>query len=349
MRHALTRILAATLPVAALGAQTEHRTISGDRVAVYNLAGTLRLQAGTGSQVSVDITRHGKDAGQLKIASGDVRGFNALRVVYSGDRIVYPEMRSRGRTQLRVNADGTFDDNEGGWFNRRDQVEITADGAGLEAWADIVVSVPRGQRIAVHWGVGQATVSNVDGDVRVSVAAASVTAEHTRGRLNLDTGSGSVSVTDAQGDVTLDTGSGGLSLDGVHGESLLMDTGSGSIKGANVDVRTLKADVGSGGLRLDHVKARQVTVDAGSGGVELQFDSTVDDIKAESGSGGVTLRVPPAQTGDVDIETGSGGISTDFPISTTHVQRNHVTGRIGDGSARIRIEAGSGTVQLLKN
>jgi lia operon protein LiaG len=348
MRHILGRFLAAVLPVAALGAQTEHRTISGDRVAVYNLAGTLRLQGGAGSQVSVDITRRGKDAAQLKVASGDVRGFNALRVVYPGDRIVYPEMR-RGRTQLRVNADGTFDDNEGGWFNRRDQVEIRGDGSGLEAWADIVVSIPRGQRIAVHWGVGQATVSNVDGDVRVSVAAASVTSEHTRGRLNLDTGSGSVSVTDAQGDVTLDTGSGGLSLDGVRGESLLMDTGSGSIKGTNVDVRTLKADVGSGGLEIEHIKVRQVTVDAGSGGVELQFDSTVDDVKAESGSGGVTLRVPSTQTGDVDIETGSGGISTDFSVSTTHVRRNHLTGRIGEGSARIRIEAGSGTVRLLKN
>lgn len=349
MRHILPAALALCASTsAALAAQTEHRALTGDRVSIYNLAGTLHVQAGSGSQVGVDILRHGRDAAQLKIATGDVRGYNSLRVVYPADRIIYPEMRSRGRTQLRVNDDGTFDDSQGDWYSRRNQIEISADGSGLEAFADITVSVPRGQRIAVHWGVGQATVSNVDGDIRVSVAAATVTSEHTRGRLGLDTGSGSVSVTDAQGDVTLDTGSGGVTLNGMRGESLTMDTGSGSINGGDVDVRSLKADVGSGGLRLDRVKAHLVTVDAGSGGVELQLDSVVDDASVETGSGGVTFRVPAAQGGTVDIDTGSGGIQTDFPVSMTRFQRNHINGRIGDGSARIRIEAGSGTVRLLK-
>lgn len=349
MRRILPTILllASAAPVAA---QTEHRALTGDRVSIYNLAGTLRVQAAAGSQVTVDITRQGRDASQLKIATGEIRGFNTLRVIYPADRVIYAEMRRRGRTQLRVNSDGTFDDNEnGGWFNRRDQVEITGYGSGLEAYADIVVGVPRGQRIAVHWGVGRATVTNVDGDIRVSVAASDVDAEHTRGRLTLNTGSGGVRVTDAQGDVTLDTGSGGVTINGVHGEALMMDTGSGSLQGGDIDVRTLKADVGSGGLRLDHIKARTASVDAGSGGVDLQFDSVVDNLAAEAGSGGVTIRVPATQAGDVDIETGSGGIDTDFPISTTRYERNHLHGRIGTGSAKIRIEAGSGHVHLLKS
>lgn len=349
MRRILQSILLLSAATS-LVAQTERRTLSGDRVSVYNLAGTVRLQPASGSQVTVDITRRGRDASQLKIASGDIRGFNALRVIYPGDRIVYPEMRGRGRTQLRVNGDGTFDDtNDGGWFNRRDQVEITSSGSGLEAYADLVVGVPRGQRIAVHSGVGRATVENVDGDIRVSVAASEVESAHTRGRLTLNTGSGRVSVTDAQGDVTLDTGSGGVTVNGVHGDALTMDTGSGSIQGGGVDVRTLKADVGSGGLRIDHIKARTASVDAGSGGVEMQFDSPVEDLSAEAGSGGVTIRVPAGQNGDIDIETGSGGIDTDFPISTTRYERNHVRGRIGNGSGRIRIESGSGSVRLLKS
>lgn len=353
MRRILHTVLvlsaSAALP-ASLAAQTEHRALSGDRVSVYNLAGTLRVQAGSGSQVTVDITRQGRDASQLKIATGDIRGYNSLRVIYPSDRIVYPVMNRRGRTQLRVNGDGTFDDNDNGsWFSRRDQVEISGSGSGLEAYADLVVSVPRGQRIAVHWGVGHATVENVDGDIRVSVAASEVEAAHTRGRLTLNTGSGGVRVNDAQGDLTLDTGSGGVTINGVHGESLVMDTGSGSIQGGDIDVRALKADVGSGGLRIDHIKSRTASVDAGSGGVDLQFDSVVDDLTAEAGSGGVTIRVPGAQGGDVDIQTGSGGIDTDFPISTTRYQRNHLRGSIGNGSGRIHIESGSGHVRLLKS
>src|SRR5215468_985598 len=78
-------------------AQTEHRNLSGERVAVYNLAGRVRVQAATGSQVTVDITRSGRDAAKLRLESGDVRGWNSLRVVYPSDRIVYPEWQSRGR------------------------------------------------------------------------------------------------------------------------------------------------------------------------------------------------------------------------------------------------------------
>jgi hypothetical protein len=335
---------------ALLAAQTERHELTGDRVALYNLAGKLRVQAGSGSQVVVDVTRGGRDGSRLRVAQGDIRGSNTLRVIYPPGDIVYPLLGYRSRTQLRVNSDGTFDDTDHDGWSRgsRDRVEIRDSGSGLEAFADMVVSVPKGQRIALHWGVGEAVVTNVDGDVRLSVAASAVTTEHTRGTLKLDTGSGGVQVTDAQGDVSLDTGSGGVRVNGVHGENLLIDTGSGSITGADVDVKTLKLDVGSGGLQLDRVKASRVSTDAGSGGVELDFLAPVSELTADAGSGGVTIRLPPAQNADVDIETGSGGIDTDFAISTSRFARNHIHGTIGNGGARIRIEAGSGTVHLLK-
>jgi len=335
--------------VASLGAQTERRTITGDRVALYNLAGHLHVQPGSGSQVVVDITRGGRDAAQLKLATGTIRGWETLRIIYPGNQIVYSAERFRGRTQLRVNSDGTFDDHDNDGWNGRDRVEIRDSGSGIDAHADLTVSVPRGQRIALHWGVGEATVANVDGDIRVSVAAAGLDAEHTRGRLELSTGSGAVTVSDANGDVVLDTGSGQVAVNGVHGESLDIDTGSGAVTGGDVDVKTLKVDVGSGGIRLGQVKAPHVTVDAGSGGTELEFLSQLDQITVDAGSGPVTLRLPATQGADVDIETGSGGIDSDFPVQTSRVERNHLRGRIGDGRGRIRIESGSGHVRLIKN
>ena len=338
----VTRALAA-------GAQTERRSITGDRVALYNLAGHLRVQPGSGSQVVVEIARGGRDAAQLKLATGTIRGWETLRVIYPTDRIVYAAEGFRGRTQLRVNDDGTFDDHDNGGWNSRDRVEIRDTGSGTDAHADFTVSVPRGQRLAVHWGVGQAIVTNVDGDIRVSVAAASVNAEHTRGHLTLSTGSGAVTVNDADGDLVLDTGSGQVALTSVHGESLDIDTGSGAVTGSDVDVRTLNIDVGSGGVRLGHVKAPRASVDAGSGGTDLEFLSPLDQLTVDAGSGGVTIRVPAAQGADVDIETGSGGIDSDFPIQTSRVERNHVRGRIGDGHGRITIESGSGHVRLLKS
>jgi lia operon protein LiaG len=344
--------LATGLLVAIAGAspaQTERRALSGDRVAIYNLAGRLRVQAGTGAQVTVDVTRAGRDAGQLKIATGEAQGSQSLRVVYPSDRVVYPDMRSRSRTQLRVNGDGTFDDRDGGrdWFGR-DRVEIRDSGGGLEAHADLVVSVPKGQKLAIHWGVGDATVSNVDGDIRLSVAAATVNTEHTRGRLDLDTGSGAVTVTDAEGEVILDSGSGGVTVNGVRGDHLDMDTGSGRIRADDVDVKSFKADVGSGGLTMGRLKASRVNVDVGSGGLSLDLISVVEDLTIDAGSGGVTVRLPAAQGAEIEIETGSGGIESDFAVQANHVERNHVRGQIGDGRGRIKIESGSGRVRLIK-
>lgn len=344
-------VLLLTLPVLA-GAQTEHRTLSGDRVAIYNLAGHVRIQGASGRDVTVDVTRGGRDASQLNIATGPIRGAQTLRILYPSDRIIYPELRYHTRTQIRVDEDGTFDDNSGrdsrGWFSRG-SVEIRDSGSGVDAHADMIIGVPKGQRIMVHWGVGDATVTNVDGDIRLSVASATVTTEHTRGSLSLDTGSGGVTVTDAEGSVNLDTGSGGLTVTGVHGDELDLDTGSGSVRGGDIDVKTLKADVGSGGLRLTHVKAPRVDADVGSGGLELDLTAPVSDLTVESGSGGVTLRLPAAQGADLDIDTGSGGVESDFAIQTNRVSRNHVRGKIGDGSGRIRIDAGSGHVRLIKN
>src|SRR5947209_2292969 len=339
-----------------LHAQTERRTVSGDRVAIYNLAGKLRVESGDGPEVVVEITRNGRDADRLRIEEGAIRGYETVRVLYPADRIVYSESGRNDHTTLNVRDDGTWGDNPGNGEGQRrhssdregNRVEIASSGSGLEAYADIRVLVPRGQRIIIHQAVGDARITMVDADLAVDVASSTVTAERTRGHLSLDTGSGSVSITDAQGDVNLDTGSGSVTVSGIKGESLRMDTGSGSIHGADVDVTQLKADVGSGGVRLERVRATQVEVDAGSGGTELELLSPIEHLKVDAGSGGVTIRLPASQGADVDIETGSGGIDTDFAVQVTRFEQRHMVGRIGNGRGRIRIESGSGQVRLLR-
>lgn len=333
------------------GAQADRHAIAGEQVAIYNLAGKLRVEAATGSEVIVEVTRGGRDAGRLRIEKGLIGSIQTLRVVYPSDRIVYPDLGRWDRTTLSVRADGTWGDDHRGYRGDdrdRDRIEIRSSGSGLEAYADLRVLVPKGQRIVVHHAVGDARVSNVDGDVSVDVASADIGAEHTRGRLYLDTGSGSVTVTDAQGDVNLDTGSGSVSINGIRGESLRMDTGSGSIRGGDIEVGELTADVGSGGVRLARVKAARVSIDAGSGGTEIELLANVEQLKVDAGSGGVTVRLPATIGAEIDVETGSGAIDTDFAVQLTRFERRHMIGKIGDGRGRIRIEAGSGHVRLLK-
>jgi lia operon protein LiaG len=335
----------------AAGAQaTERRAVSGDAVAVYNLAGVMRVEGGGGNEVVVEIRRGGPDGGRLRIETGERRNWQTLRVIYPSDRIVYPRLEGWGsRTTLRVDDQGYFNESGDRGWGGGNRVEIRGSGSGLEAWADLRVVVPRGKRVAVHLAAGDAILSNVDGDLMVDVSAASITTERTRGRLTLDTGSGSVRVADAQGSVSLDTGSGSVTVSDIRGDDLTMDTGSGSINGRNIEVRSLSANVGSGGIRMSGVKASRVSLDTGSGSTELELLTDVEDVNVDAGSGSVSLRLPAGAGAEVDIETGSGGIETDFPIQVTRMERNALRGRLGDGRGRIRIDSGSGRVRLIRS
>src|SRR6202008_2408590 len=130
-----------------------------------------------------------------------------LRIIYPADRIVYPQMRAR--TSIEVRSDGTFGD--GSWrqgIRDRDRVEIRDYGPGLEAYADLVVRVPKGQKIELYLAVGRADIANVEGDLLLDVGAAEVDVSGTKGSLTLDTGSGRVAVRDATGYLNIDSGSG---------------------------------------------------------------------------------------------------------------------------------------------
>jgi lia operon protein LiaG len=331
---------------------TERHAVPGGSVAVYNLAGRVRVEGGSGADVVVEVTRGGADAGRLRIESGPRRDWQTLRVVYPADRVVYPRLGDSGsRTDLRVDEHGFFGDSDESGRGFRfggDRVQIRGSGAGLEAWADLRVVVPRGKRVAVYLAAGEALVSNVDGDLSIDVHAASITTEHTRGKLNLDTGSGSVRVSDAEGNVNLDTGSGSVTVSNIRGDELRMDTGSGSISGSGIEVRLLDADVGSGGVRLTGVRTSRISLDTGSGTTDVEVLTDVDDVNVDAGSGGVSLRLPANAGAEVEIETGSGGVETDFPIQVSRMERNYLRGRLGDGRGRIKIDSGSGRVRLLK-
>lgn len=348
---ALSSVSALALPLLPVpaAAQTEQHTLRGERIAIWNLVGRLTAVPGSGDAVQVEVTRRGTDASQLRIATGDIGGRQTLRVVYPSDRIVYSELR-RGRISgIGVREDGTFYDGDWRDLGRRNRVDIRSSGPGLDAHADLTVRVPRGQRIALYLAVGRAEVSNVDGDITVDIGAADLDVTGTRGVLTLDTGSGRVTVRRASGEINVDAGSGGISLDSISGSRLTLDSGSGGVDGTDIDVAEFTADVGSGGLRLRRMKAPRIDVETGSGGATLELLADVERLDIETGSGGVTVRLPATLSAEVDIATGSGGLQTDFEVATRRVSRRHLQGRIGDGKGQIRIEAGSGTVRLLKN
>ncbi len=324
--------------------QASRHVLRGADVAIYNLAGTVRIQGGAVGDVVVEVTPRGGEAAKLRVETGPIDSRQTLRVVYPGDEIVYGQGSGRNSTELRVRDDGTFGDTRG--RDRGRSVRVRNYGSGVEVWADLTITVPAGRKVAVRLAVGEASVADVDSDLLVDVHSADITAERTRGRLVLDTGSGDISLRDARGDVTLDTGSGNVRATGVQGD-LLIDTGSGNVTVAQADVTSLSIDTGSGNVDARDVRARDLLIDTGSGSVTLTLLSDVESASIDTGSGDVTMTVPSTLGAELDIQTSSGEIDLGFPVEVRRIERSHLQGRIGNGSGRIAIDTGSGDVRLL--
>lgn len=232
------------VPLSLAAQQPERITLEGPEIAIYNLVGKLRVEGGSGDRVIVEVTRGGRDAGKLKLQTGDIRGRMALRVQYPEDHIYYSDMGWMGRSTFTISDDGTFSDS--GHDRDRRRIEVSSRSGGLDAHADLRVMVPKGKRLFLRQGIGETTIDNVDGILDVAISASHTRVSRMRGSLSLDAGSGGVEVTDMTGDLRIDNGSGGTTLDGVRGGTLTMDVGSGSLRGRSIDVTEFVADVGSG-------------------------------------------------------------------------------------------------------
>src|SRR5258708_25581200 len=126
----LVSVVALWSPATPVAAQTSRYSLKGDSVAVYNLVGELRVEAGTGSDVVVEVQRGGADAAKLEVQSGPLRGRETLRIIYPDDVIRMPECGRGWNTTLRLRDDGTFGEENGrhhprGWFRRRHEAPVS--------------------------------------------------------------------------------------------------------------------------------------------------------------------------------------------------------------------------------
>jgi DUF4097 and DUF4098 domain-containing protein YvlB len=335
-------LLAAVLPAVPLAAQSPQRyELRGSAVEIYNLVGSARIEAGTGSGVEVEITTGGADAARLTVDTGG----STLRVIFPADRIRYSRMDHEGSTTLRVGDDGVFggDHHRGG---RR--VKIARDEGDLEAWADLRIAVPAGRSLEIHLAVGRIAASNVNGRLRIDAVAAPVTVSGGKGDLSVSTASGDVRAAGGTGPARLSTGSGEIELSSWGGDRIEAETGSGGVTATDIESPRLRARTGSGDVRLSKVRVPDVAVETGSGNVTLELQTVVQRLDVATGSGDVSVVAPPATSARLDIETGSGDIESDFPLAVTRSGRHHLIGSIGDGKGRVSIGTGSGEVRLIR-
>jgi DUF4097 and DUF4098 domain-containing protein YvlB len=178
---------------------------------------------------------------------------------------------------------------------------------GARVYADISVEVPWGAR------------------VRLETMSGSIEAQTLVGDQKYRTVSGDVRLWNLGGLVEAGTISGGITLDGGTELRLRANTISGGIRARAGVFHSLSLNTTSGGMRI-------------SGGLARE-----GDFRAESISGGVELATPSGFT--AELRTVSGSIQSEV-AHRLEGSRGFWRAIVGDGSARVRVNSTSGSLQI---
>jgi Toastrack DUF4097 len=181
---------------------------------------------------------------------------------------------------------------------------------GRHCSADYRVTVPRGVVVTGRVGSGDIDLTGLAG-------------------VDVESGSGTISVADVTGNVTAQTGSGDINARGIGG-NVQVHTGSGTITASDV-AGTTTADASSGDVNARGVTG-SVDVQTGSGTIKVVLAAPAS-IKAQAGSGDVTLTVPDGRY-RVVATTGSGDQHISVPSDPS--APNTLEAHTGSGEITIR-------------
>jgi lia operon protein LiaG len=327
--------------------------LRGEKVQICNAIGSVSFVPSTGSDVVVEITTHGEDASKLRVAIDDCDGARRLRVVYPSNRVEDPKA---GRFEHR---ETTLDGCCG-----KERIIFTRPGDGLDARADLVVHVPKGQKVLLGLGTGSIDAEKLDARLSIDTGAATIhvkdglgalsidsgsggaAVEGFKGALAIDSGSGGLDIEDLDGTVAIDSGSGRITLSHVRVDKAAIDSGSGAVTGDDIIAGTVSVDCGSGGIELTRLSAKVIVFDNGSGGVTADLANSPSSLKIESGSGGVTLTAPHDLDARLQISCSKRNLSLHLPVVASTISNSYFEGKAGSGRGLIVIETGSGGVSL---
>ncbi|RKZ19470.1 hypothetical protein DRQ50_01975 [bacterium] len=343
-------LLILALPAAADYEQTF--TFDGNELEVADMIGAVAVTRASGNQFTVKVTVRGDDATDeilgFKVKEGSEAYLAVIFPTDEHDDYVYPALGRGSKTRINFN----HGHGETSWlkqvFSGGGTIEVRGTGGGLEVWADLEIGVPEGGSLKMLLGVGEISATDVDGDLNLDTHSGRVTADSIKGSLLVDTGSGAVEVTDITGPVNVDTGSGSVKVRGVKGDKVLVDTGSGSVKVTDVTCRELHVDTGSGGVKARGVKADKAKIDTGSGSVVLELaEMGSGRFIIDTGSGSIELALPDDASARIEADTGSGSVRNKIEDADVRRQeRDELLMTVGDGEARVTLDAGSGSITI---
>jgi hypothetical protein len=341
---------------AALAVEFEREfTFESKELLVSNMIGHVEVKEGVSDAIRVLVSVRGEDAAEGLLEFVTEEGSKgALAIKFPLDdhtKYTYPALGKDSSTTITFRDDS---DHGSSWLKKvfsgfgGKKVTVKGKGNGLELWADVTIEVPANRILEVRQGVGEILASGVEADLTLDTHSGQISVENLTGDLLADTGSGRVEAMGVEGEVNIDTGSGSVLVANCHGSEVLVDTGSGSVKAEGVDCKYMLVDTGSGRVEATAIKADKAKIDTGSGSVFLHLDRMGSGrFVIDTGSGSIELVLPSDASAQIMADTGSGSVRNKVAGAVVTVAaRDELEMTVGDGAARVTLDAGSGSITV---
>jgi DUF4097 and DUF4098 domain-containing protein YvlB len=209
---------------------------------------------------------------------------------------------------------------------------------------DYTIYVPAETEVRAQIGSGNLDVSDVQGPAVLRTGSGGIIARHIHNDTDADSGSGGIALTDISGRATANTGSGTIEISRASGD-VKATTGSGKIDLEETRGR-LNVRTGSGSIQITGA-ADDLRASTGSGSIHVEGNPSASSYwQIHTSSGSVTLEVPSDASFRVHATSHSSGISSDLPLVVEQHSRREMRGRIGNGTASVEMETGSGSIHI---
>jgi hypothetical protein len=181
-------------------------------------------------------------------------------------------------------------------------------GNGCEAYYEVTVP-SKATTLSGELGSGNLEAHDLGG-VDVNLGSGDATLSGISGAVKIDNSSGNVQATDIGGAFTGKVSSGNVRLSGVRG-AINVDNGSGEIRGEQLD-GDITARASSGNVTLELTKPHSVRADAGSGDVTVTVPASGTykvKVDKDSGDKDIAVNNDPAGQYELVLAAGSGNVT----------------------------------------
>ena len=181
-------------------------------------------------------------------------------------------------------------------------------------------------------------LSGVYTDITVDGAQGEISAETVQGAVKVSGGAGTVSLKSVQGEVTLEKARGRIDLNSVN--EAIKATG---IAG-DLSVETVNGDI-----NLTQIESANTEASTVNG--TIVYDGTIKDggrYRFSTHDGDLRVSVPEKANVSVSVSTFDGEFSACFPVQLNRRTRHRFDFTIGSGSARLELESFNGDIKICR-